>query len=125
MKKETRISPRNSLILVMDKTVGEVPKTMNRALVAATPSCVAVGTLSELDGETLISLSDGALPSGATLSLVFEGVLKTPARKLSLCSVLDETILELDVPGEKTRVQIWANADAEPDEVHVVARQER
>jgi hypothetical protein len=121
MKKEARIAPRNSLILVMDKTVGEVPKSMNKALVAATPSCVAVGTLSEYDGETLISLSDGALPSSAALSLVFEGVLKTPARELSLCSVLDETILTLDVPTDNTRVQIWANADAEPDEVHVVA----
>jgi hypothetical protein len=59
------------VIFIMDQSVGEVPKAMNKALVAATPSCIAVGTLSEHDGETLISLSDGAPPPGTEMSLVF------------------------------------------------------
>ena len=124
MKKEIRIAPRNSVILVMDQSVGEVPKAMNKALVAATPSCIAVGTLSEHDGLTLISLSDAAPPPGTDMSLVFDGVLTTPTRKVSLCSVLDEALVALDVPAESTRVQIWANDDTEPDQIHVAVKEE-
>jgi hypothetical protein len=120
MKKEIRLAPKNSVILIMDQSIGEIPKAMNKALVAATPSCIAVGTLCEYDGETLISLSDGVLPPGANMFLVFDGVLRTPTRKLSLCSVLDEALIALDVPTERTRVQIWANDNTEPDQIHVV-----
>ena len=120
MKKHIRIAPRNSLILVMDQSVGEIPGSMNKALVAATPSCIAVGTLSEHDGDTLISLSDEPTTLEAGLSLVFDGTLQTPTRKLSLCSVLDETLITSDVPGETTRVQVWANDDSEPDLIHVL-----
>ena len=120
MKTEIRIAPRNSLILVMDRSVGEVPKSMNKMLVASTPSCLAVGTLSEHDGETLISLSDETPPLGDNLSLIFDDVLKTPTRKLSVCSVLDETLIALDVTTENTRLQVWANANAEPDQVYII-----
>ena len=120
MRKYVLLAPRNSLILVMDQSVGEIPESMNKALVAATPSCIAVGTLSEHDGETLISLSDEASPGKVDLSLVFDGVLETPARKLSLCSVLDEALITLDVPAETTCVQVWANDDKEPNEIAVV-----
>jgi hypothetical protein len=124
MTKEVRIAPKNSVILVMDQSVGEVPRAMNKALVAATTSCVAVGTLSEHDGETLISLSDETPPHRAGMSRVFDGVVTTPARKLSVCSILDETLVTLDVPGVKTRVQVWANDEREPDQLYIVANEE-
>lgn len=120
MKRRIRLAPKNSLILVMDQSVGEVPESMSNALVAATPSCIAVGTLSEYDGETQVSLSDESSPDKLGLSLVFDGVLETPTRKLSVCSVLDETLVTLDVPTEASRVQIWANDDKEPNEIDVV-----
>jgi hypothetical protein len=97
---------------------------MDTALVAATSSCIAVGTLCEYDGETLISLSDVVLPLGVDMSLVFDGALRTPTRKLSLCSVLNEALITLDVPAESMRVQIWSSDDTEPDRIHVVAKEE-
>lgn len=103
----------------MDQSVGEIPESMNESLVAATPSCIAIGTLSEYDGETLISLSDEASLYEVDLFIIFDGVLKTPTRKLSLCSVLDETLITLEVATENTRVQVWVNDDKEPDKINI------
>lgn len=117
---ETHVAPPNSLILVMDQKVGEVPDSMNHGMVAATASCVAVGTLSEADGETFISLSDevpSRLPKQAP---VFDGVLPTPTKRLAVCSVQDEPLLALDVPSSSTRVRIWANHPAEANEIWIV-----
>lgn len=108
------ITPPNSLILVMDQFVGIVPESMNGKLTAATPTCIAIGTLSEHDGPTHITLTDESQGS-ISGELVFDGVIKTPTGKLAVCTVLDEKILEAVVSQEITRVQIWANDRAEPD----------
>lgn len=119
MRQTVTAAPRNSVILVMDRSVGVIPETMSGELVSATPTCVAVGTLSEHDGETSISLSD-EVPSDLGATPKFDGVLRTPSRTLSVCSVLEEVFLETRVPSDETRVQIWANDPSEPDAVAIV-----
>lgn len=120
MRLGATLAPRNSIILVMDRTVGVIPETMGGGLVASTPTCIAIGTLSEHDGETSISLSDEAPPAGEGGHARLDVVLKTPSRSLSVCSVLDEVLLEMNVPSDETRVQVWANDDAEPDNIVIV-----
>jgi hypothetical protein len=93
---------------------------MSGGLVAATPTCIAIGTLSEHDGETSIALSDEATLSGYGTSPRFSAVLKTPSRSLSVCSVIAEVLLEMSVPSDETRVQVWANDAAEPDNIAIV-----
>jgi hypothetical protein len=121
---ETRIAPKNSLVLIMDPTIGDVPESMHGSLVAATSSCVAVGTRSELDGETRISISDEPLATECASEqyTVFDGLLDTPSKRVSVCTVHDQPIMALDVPGTTTRVQIWANHDSEPDDIRIVVR---
>jgi hypothetical protein len=119
MKNHIHLTPKHSLILIMDQSAGKIPESMNRALVPATSSCVAVGTLSEYDGDTLVILSDKTPLVSSGLSLVFDGVLHTPTKKLSLCSVLDEAFITLDVQAEKTHIQVWANDDSEPNEIYL------
>jgi hypothetical protein len=120
MKNEIRINPRNSVILVMDQTVGEVPETMNNRLVAATKTCVAIGTLSEFDGETRITLSHNIEEIECSKYKVFEGFLDTPSKKISICSILDEPLLECNVPGTPTKIFVWANDEFEPDDIQVI-----
>lgn len=57
MTVKTKIAVQNSLLFVMDKDNGEIPESMD-ALVAATPSCIVVGTHSGADGETSVTLFD-------------------------------------------------------------------
>lgn len=120
MRKEIRIYPRNSVVLIMDRTVGEVPESMNRGLVAATASCVAIGTRSEQDGETSIWLSDDIAEAVYDEAPVYDGVLDTPGGRLSVRSVLDEVLLECEVSGPRTRIQVWTNDRSEPDEIRIV-----
>jgi hypothetical protein len=120
MINETRVAPDNSLILVMDRTVGTVPDSMNRNLVSATPSCVAIGTMAQADGETFISLSDEIPARLPKQEPVFDGIIPTPSKRLSVCSVHDEPLLVLDVAASSTRVRIWANHPWEPNEIWIV-----
>jgi hypothetical protein len=120
MYRSVDVAPSNSLVLVMDRAVGVIPETLGGGLIAATASCVAVGTLEENDGETSISISDEGVPSGVANEPVFDGVIETPSKILSVCSVLEEVFLEVPVHAERTRVQVWANDSAEPDVVAIV-----
>ena len=109
MYRSIDVAPRNSLVLVMDRSAGVIPETLGEGLVAATSSCIAVGTRQEHDGETSISISHGDAPYGVAEALVFDGLIETPSKVLSICSVLGDVLLELPVAAQKTRVQVWVN----------------
>ena len=120
MTQEIRIAPQNSLVLVMDPSVGEVPESMKGKPIASTRSCVAIGTLSEQDGETLISLSTdpAAVTPGEVLR--FDGPIVTPSRRLSISTVVGIQLLAMDVPHSRARIRVWTNHETEPDEIHVI-----
>src|SRR5262245_5176006 len=110
------IAPPNSLLLVMDPSVGQIPEGMSDAIVASTASCVAIGTLSEHDGTTRVSISDNAVTE-TNDAPVFDGVLDTPGGRIAVCSVFDQIILEIAVATARTRVRIYANDNNEPSEI--------
>jgi hypothetical protein len=121
MKVQIRIAAPNSVVLVMDPSIGEIPETMGGASIAATLSCIAVGTLSALDGETLISLSD-ELRDAPEEEPAFDGTVETPERRVSVCSVMNRSLLECEVTTDTTRVRIWTNHASEPDVVRIVVQ---
>lgn len=101
---EAVVRAPNSLILVGDPA-GEVPESMGEALVSATSSCVAVGTLSESDGSTTIRLVDDDGVEELPPRLAFEGDLEMSNDRLTVASVLNDIYLERhveasSVPGE-------------------------
>ena len=112
------MTPPNSLILIGDPR-SEPPAWLRSELVAATPSCIAVGTLSENDGATRIRLFDPA--GGIPPRLAFEGVLQTPNRVVAVRNVLGETYLERPVSKPAIDVQIWVNDLSEPDDICILA----
>ena len=119
MRRHVSVAVSHSLVLVMDRTVGEIPETMD-GLVSSTPGCVAVGTTAQHDGETRISLSDEGVEPGPAQWLAFDGVLQTPSRRLSICSVLDEVLLQVDVPSSVTGIEVWVDHEMEPTSIAVV-----
>lgn len=120
MKKEISIAPENSLILIMDRTIGEIPETMNGVLVASTDSCIAIGTLCSIDGETLITLSNENVIIEGNKLPIFDNILNTPSKMISVCTVLNKAILEMEVKESRTRVQIQVNHSSEPDNIRIV-----
>jgi hypothetical protein len=113
-----RMAPPNSVVLVSDADGGEIPKTMGGVLVSATNTCVAVGCLSEDDGQTEFTLAPLTEVDRADKP-VYEGMLRTPKRRVVIRSVLGEHLLELPVLQEVTKIKIWANDAQEPDNVVV------
>jgi hypothetical protein len=113
------LSPPNSLLLIMDRSVGQIPEWVSDKLVVFTSTCIAIGTLAECDGGTRVTLCN---TSGTQVrSPTFEVVLQTPSRKIAVCSVLNEVFLEVLVGTEQTRIRIWANHPSEPNEIHIEA----
>ena len=91
---------------------------MNQSIIATSDLCIAVGGRSDDDSETEIALGyccnvdPGEQP-------VFDGILRTPSRKLTVRTVLGVTLLEMLVPATETRLRIWVNDPTEPDRISV------
>jgi len=113
-----KFAPPNSLVLISDPEGGDIPGTMSGALVASTDSCIAVGCRSEADGETTFMVGE-ANEVNFEGQQVFEGNLSTPSHRISIRSVLGETLLEASVPRKRTFVRVWVNDLIEPDCVFV------
>ena len=89
----------------MEFASGRVPDTMGQCLVAATESCVAVGCLMDYEGPTTVvfARADELEPAE---TVVFDDVIDTPGKELSICSCHNERLLTATVGGTRTRVQI-------------------
>lgn len=114
-----KLAPPNSLLLVMDRQTGEPPSDLNGGLVGATGSCIAIGTLSDVDGATTVVFTDEP-GSSAGLTQVFDGRIAAPRRALDLCTALLDSVARLAVPSTTARVRIWANHSSEPDRLLIV-----
>lgn len=118
MVSRIKLAPANSVVLVSDEGGGEIPQSMNDQAISATNSCVAIGCMAEDDGETeftLGTLSELERPEQPA----YEGMLRTPSRRLVIRSVHGVELLGLPVEGDVTRVKIWTNDTSEPNHVVV------
>ena len=117
--KKVRIAPPNSIVLMADSSSDALPPSEKPvSLVVASPACLGIGCRMELDGETEITMGAyrDVAPSHAPL---FDGVLETPSRSITIRTVADLRILDMNVPTIRTRVRVWANHSFDPDEVTI------
>jgi len=103
----------------MDSIHGIVPDSMLNSGVSSTASSVAIGCLAEVDGLTEVSMERNGtvVPERAP---IFDGVLETPRRRIEVCTVVTESLLEETVTGPTTRVRVWTNDLFEPDSILIV-----
>ena len=121
-----RSSVPNAVLLVMDSQSGVIPESMDGGLIAASDSCIAIGTIAEYEHQVEIEIrqlpKDFAV-SDTTLQCVYRAQVATPRRILAACSVYLEELVTAKVSGENAFVEIWVNDDKEPDRVVVVVRE--
>lgn len=117
-----KIAPPNSLLVVTDVGGGDVPQEFGPGpRIAYAPSCLLVGTLMFMDGETAVVLTDEAPTDlGDQYRLSFDGELETPSKEIQVCTVEWDVVLTQKVPSKLTRVQVWANHPSEPDHLVIV-----
>ena len=106
----------------MDPRAESLPESMGPdGLIAATPDCVAVGTLSEADGPTHIRLQRRSELLGEHPELRrFSGYVATPSRAVLLVSGHGETYATIDVQTDRTAIEVWVNDRLEPDEILIL-----
>jgi hypothetical protein len=117
MSNTSRVAVPNALLLISDVGGGRPPNVMEGALIASTPSCIAVGCMSDSNGETEVTL--GTMEGLPRENLAFEGELETPSRAVAVWTVLRETVLQAPVSHVRTGVRIWVNHPSEPNKVIV------
>lgn len=110
------LAPPNSLILIVGAEKYEVPSSMKGAAIAQTLSCIAVGSLSEIDGQTSIVLKKIG-DSEPQFAPSFSGFIDTPSCLIEVKTVLGKTLLQMPVQDTKTKIVIWTNDRFEPDEI--------
>ncbi len=119
-RSEISVTAPNSLLLVTTSDQPEIPASMDGRLIASTSTTVAVGTLSESDGQTVVWLTDETPNQESEgVQLVYEGRLEGGLGFVRVIDVRGKAYLEWgDVP-ESFRLRIWANDPSEPDLVVV------
>jgi hypothetical protein len=114
-----KVAPPHSLVFVMGERIAEIPDVVGP--VAATASCVTIGTLMELDGETEIRLS-GPHDFKRTddLALAWSGTIASSG-VVQVQTSAGTTLLSMPWHGaDHPVVRIWTNDENEPDLIWVV-----
>jgi hypothetical protein len=120
MKEKIRFAPPNCIFFLEDPKEGEIPEIDPRPLsIWSTRSCIVVGCLAFMDGETEFVLSDSADDSPKA-DPAFDGVLDTPSRVVEVSTSEGEILLHREVPSHFTRVRIWTDHPTEPEHILVV-----
>lgn len=117
----------NAVLLVMDPRHGVIPDSMNGGLIAASESCIAIGTIAESECEVEIEirhLPEEDQPGDPSLQCVSRAHIATPQGILSVCTVWLEELVSAQVSHETSVVEVWLNDDSEPNLVIVVVRED-
>jgi hypothetical protein len=120
MKHLIRFAPPNGIFFLEDAVQGKSPDIDDRPVrVWSTRSCIIVGCLPWVDGETEMIVSASAEDALST-EPAFDGVLDTPNRVFRVSTSEKETLATFPVAGHFTRVRVWTNHPIVPDHILVV-----
>ena len=118
MRKSIKTAPANSIFFLEDAGGGgrypEIDQRIPR--IWSTESCIIIGTLAFMDGETELTLSDEGVPPGAP---VFDGLLETPSKVVEASTSENETLMLCEVMGHATRIRVWTDHPSEPEHIFV------
>lgn len=122
MKKIIKVAPPNSQFYLeggIGRKFPNIDDIDDRPVwIWSTRSCILVGCLCFVDGETELMISNSADDALRT-SPTFDGVLDTPNRIFQVSTSESEILFRTDVPGHFTRVRIWTDHPREPE--HILA----
>ena len=117
---EVSVQAPNSVILVGNPQ-GELPASMHGALVAASPSVVAIGTLAEGEGSVRVRLAESPDDPAQRPQLAgFDGNVDLADKKFVVRSVLGDAYIERTVGSAKQRVRIWVDDPSEPRDIYIL-----
>jgi hypothetical protein len=116
----TRVRPPYHQIMICDPTAKIDVPLWPRELppFVATETCILCLCQVDIDGDTDITFGSGT-EVWENAAPIFDGVLKTPGRRIALETVEGDTILEMPTATTETHVRIWTNRRLCPDRVRI------
>lgn len=118
--KALSVNPTNSLLLFMDAQAPQIPESMGGKAVAATDSCIAVGTREEYGGP--IELRIASADEGINLPAleIYDGVLRVTSGSLAVANIFGKQFVRWPLNTSSVSVRIYTNHSTEPDEIVVL-----
>ncbi|CAN5858417.1 hypothetical protein BH11PLA1_BH11PLA1_20870 [soil metagenome] len=115
------VSVPHGVVFLMDFAGGEIPLKMLGRLVAATSTCIAIGTRHGAEGETRFNINHGgaAVPGERKRAVVTDAVILTPTRELSLTLTDGTRVFSCATADDRARVTVRFNNRSEPDEIDI------
>lgn len=115
------VAPQHSILLLADveNDEAEVPLDGVEDAVVSSGSVVGINVMAEVDGETLVELTDEPYDPTDLVPL-FDGPVDTPSRSVSLCTSDWSVLAALPVGDDETRVRIFGSTSTRPDRVLVM-----
>ncbi|MFN8524647.1 MAG: hypothetical protein U0821_16240 [Chloroflexota bacterium] len=105
---EAVIRPPYSIIVLEGTGTIDVPPLPWGTMVASTPTCIILGTLCEVDGETLVQVADEHA-AVEELQKIFVGDFNTTGSVLRVMSAEGDAYLEVAVPQPRLSLDIFAD----------------
>lgn len=124
MKKAT-FSLEHPILFVDDFSNQDIviPEHSPERVVSATPSCLSINTIADVDGEISVTLiSEGEAQAPPEFFTVFEGKLATPNRKVAVVTSEDKKTIEIDVKKRTTNIKVSVNDTTFPSDIWIQAK---
>lgn len=111
-----KVAPPNCLVVVSDREIRNVPEITAGSGLWATSSCILIGCLAFMDGETEIVLGN-IDEVGTSQAPALDRELETPFRTVEVSTSEGDVLLRRSVAGVRTHIRVWTNHPTEPDKI--------
>ena len=116
-----KVAPPNCLVFVSDRVNRKVPEITRGSSLWATSSCILIGCLAFMDGETEIGLGD-VDEVGKSEPPALDRELETPFRTVEVSTSEGDVLLRRSVADVRTHIRVWTNHPTEPDKIVIGVR---
>ncbi len=119
---KSKLAVPNAILFVLDPTneAAVVPEYMPGEAAAATPSCVSIATIADVDGDVIVGLCTplDVVTFSAPVQ-VFAGSVETPGHVLAVVTSEFDRVLEIATPSTATHVIVKVDDVQSPTRVSV------
>ena len=116
MIQEQIISPEYLSIYVSGPEPVTIPVDHDYRRLIATDKCINIPCRYWNEGDTRVQFGASS-DVKRTDAPRFEGIIKTPGRKVMVYDANIPEIFSMAVPTELTRIRVWTNDVSEPDDI--------
>lgn len=117
-----RLAVPNAILFILDPTnkAAVAPAYVPGEAAAASPSCVSVATIADVDGEVTVRLCAPVDDVACEVSVqVFDGLVETPGHVLAIVTSEFDRVLEIATSSAVTRIAVRVDDAQSPTEVSV------